>query len=128
MNLTMVTDLCSIGTLFAFVLVCAGVLVLQNRPDVQRGKFRIPYLNSKFIVPLLFIGALAMAFTLYKTETLNFLLNKAKVNDPVTFITSLNNDELAIVKGDIKIAQSKVNLIEKNTDAEAYLNKLPEVQ
>jgi amino acid transporter len=24
LNLTMVTDLCSIGTLFAFVLVCAG--------------------------------------------------------------------------------------------------------
>ena len=37
MNLTMVTDLCSIGTLFAFVLVCGGVLVLQNKPDVQRG-------------------------------------------------------------------------------------------
>lgn len=28
MNLTMVTDLCSIGTLFAFVLVCGGVLML----------------------------------------------------------------------------------------------------
>lgn len=35
MNLTMVTDLCSIGTLFAFCLVCAGVLVLQDKdvPD-----------------------------------------------------------------------------------------------
>ncbi len=128
MNLTIVTDLCSIGTLFAFVLVCAGVLVLQNRPDVQRGKFRIPYLNSKFIVPLLFIGALTLAFTLYKTETVNFLLNKPKINDPVTFITSLSNDELTIVKGDIKTAQSKVNLIEKNTDAEAYLNKLSPAQ
>ncbi|TCD03890.1 amino acid permease [Pedobacter psychroterrae] len=128
MNLTIVTDLCSIGTLFAFVLVCAGVLVLQNRPDVQRGKFRIPYLNSKFIVPLLFIGALTLAFTLYKTETVNFLLNKPKTNDPVTFITSLSNDELTIVKGDIKTAQSKVNLIEKNTDAEAYLNKLSPAQ
>ena len=30
LNLTLVTDLTSIGTLFAFVLVCAGVLVLQN--------------------------------------------------------------------------------------------------
>jgi amino acid transporter len=33
---TMVTDLCSIGTLFAFVLVCAGVLVLQNKTDIPR--------------------------------------------------------------------------------------------
>jgi hypothetical protein len=32
----MVTDLCSIGTLFAFVLVCAGVLVLQNKTDIPR--------------------------------------------------------------------------------------------
>jgi amino acid transporter len=31
MNLTMVTDLCSIGTLFAFVLVCAGVLGIAKQ-------------------------------------------------------------------------------------------------
>src|SRR5690606_14981165 len=36
MNLTMVTDLCSIGTLFAFALVCAGVLVLQNKDSVEQ--------------------------------------------------------------------------------------------
>jgi amino acid transporter len=30
LNLTLL-DLCSIGTLFAFVLVCAGVLVLQTK-------------------------------------------------------------------------------------------------
>jgi amino acid transporter len=40
LNLTLVTDLCSIGTLFAFVLVCAGVLVLQNKTDIPRGKFK----------------------------------------------------------------------------------------
>ena len=53
MNLTIVTDLCSIGTLFAFVLVCAGVLKLQNDPNVQRGKFKTPYLNSKYILLIL---------------------------------------------------------------------------
>jgi amino acid transporter len=46
----MVTDLCSIGTLFAFVLVCAGVLVLQNKTDIPRGKFKTPYVNSKYIL------------------------------------------------------------------------------
>src|SRR5215216_5909190 len=30
MNLSVVVDLCSVGTLFAFVLVCGGVLKLQN--------------------------------------------------------------------------------------------------
>ncbi len=31
MNLTEVTDLTSIGTLFAFVVVCSGVLILNNK-------------------------------------------------------------------------------------------------
>ncbi|MFM7007171.1 MAG: amino acid permease [Flavobacteriales bacterium] len=58
MNLTMVTDLCSIGTLFAFVLVCGGVLVLQNKPDVPRGSFKTPYVNAGFVLPFLLLGAL----------------------------------------------------------------------
>jgi amino acid transporter len=58
MNLTMVTDLCSIGTLFAFVLVCGGVLVLQNKPDVPRGSFKTPYVNAGYVLPILLIGLL----------------------------------------------------------------------
>lgn len=56
MNLTEVTDLTSIGTLFAFVLVCGGVLLLPKRtPEEGKPKFQIPYINSKFIVPVLFV-------------------------------------------------------------------------
>lgn len=55
MNLTEVTDLTSIGTLFAFVLVCGGVLLLP-RESAQKGKFQIPYVNAKWIVPVLFIA------------------------------------------------------------------------
>ncbi|MEJ6979198.1 amino acid permease [Pedobacter sp. P351] len=56
MNLTEVTDLTSIGTLFAFVLVCGGVLVLEKDKNMQPGRFRIPYINSKYIVPGLLIA------------------------------------------------------------------------
>jgi hypothetical protein len=58
MNLTEVTDLTSIGTLFAFVLVCGGVLLLPEEPitDSNRKRFRIPYVNSRYIVPLLIIS------------------------------------------------------------------------
>jgi len=63
MNLTMVTDLCSIGTLFAFVLVCGGVLVLQNKPDIQRGSFKTPYLNAGLVLPVLFLGAMIYFYT-----------------------------------------------------------------
>jgi amino acid transporter len=75
MNLTMVTDLCSIGTLFAFVLVCGGVLVLQNKPDIPRGKFRTPYVNGKYVMPLLLVGTIVLLFSSYKTETMAFLQN-----------------------------------------------------
>jgi amino acid transporter len=64
MNLTEVTDLTSIGTLFAFVLVCGGVLLLP--PDTQtddgRKRFKMPYINGKFIVPILFIVGIAFFY------------------------------------------------------------------
>ncbi|SFH17473.1 amino acid permease [Pedobacter insulae] len=126
MNLTIVTDLCSIGTLFAFVLVCAGVLVLQNKPDVQRGKFRIPYVNSKFIIPIAFIAVLVLAFTKFKAESSAFLNNTPQINSPVTFITSLSTTELETVKQEI--SASPVVLQGKQIDAEAYLNSLNDEQ
>jgi APA family basic amino acid/polyamine antiporter len=54
LNLTVVTDLTSIGTLFAFVLVCGGVLLLP-REVAKAGRFHLPYINSKYIVPIVFI-------------------------------------------------------------------------
>jgi len=51
----LVTDLTSIGTLFAFVLVSGGVLLLPRLPK-RAGKFTLPYVNSRWIVPLLYIG------------------------------------------------------------------------
>lgn len=55
MNLTEVTDLASIGTLFAFVLVCGGVLILDNTEQKIERKFRTPYINSKYIFPAMVI-------------------------------------------------------------------------
>jgi basic amino acid/polyamine antiporter, APA family len=46
-------ELVSIGTLLAFVLVCAGVLVLRRtHPDVER-PFRVPYVHVVAILGLL---------------------------------------------------------------------------
>ncbi|MVN20942.1 APC family permease [Mucilaginibacter arboris] len=64
LNLTEVTDLTSIGTLFAFVLVCGGVLLLPKDEEIPEAgshkKFKIPYVNSKFIVPVLFLIGLVV--------------------------------------------------------------------
>ena len=51
----LVTDLTSIGTLFAFVLVSAGVLLLPKVAK-EKGKFSLPYINGQFIVPILTAG------------------------------------------------------------------------
>jgi basic amino acid/polyamine antiporter, APA family len=56
----LMTDLTSIGTLFAFVLVCGGVLYLPKMIR-QPGKFSIPYLNGKYIIPILLIGFVFIA-------------------------------------------------------------------
>src|SRR5665213_530042 len=54
LNLTIVTDLTSIGTLFAFVLVCGGVLLLPREAAIS-GRFHLPYVNAKWIAPVVFI-------------------------------------------------------------------------
>lgn len=52
MSISRMTDLTSIGTLFAFVLVCFGVLVLPRlSPDVKKKSFQLPYINGQFIIP-----------------------------------------------------------------------------
>ncbi|RDI54911.1 amino acid permease [Flavobacterium glaciei] len=93
LNLTLVTDLCSIGTLFAFVLVCAGVLVLQNKTDIPRGKFKTPYVNSKYIMPVLLLIGLVFAFGYNKKATMDFITNETQINNSADIITSLNKDE-----------------------------------
>ena len=127
MNLTIVTDLCSIGTLFAFVLVCAGVLVLQNKPNIQRGKFKTPYVNAKYIIPVALIAALVFGFTAYKQETNAFIFNTPRIVEPVHFITSLSGKELESVKEEIKNGPVKV-APGQTLDAAGYLSELSETQ
>jgi len=47
----LMTDLTSIGTLFAFVLVCGGVLLLPRLP--KDSGFQLPYINGKWIISAL---------------------------------------------------------------------------
>ncbi|MCE7039956.1 amino acid permease [Dyadobacter sp. CY312] len=50
-------DLTSVGTFFAFILVCGGVLYLDHTGISERSKFRVPYVNGKFIVGFGFVAA-----------------------------------------------------------------------
>ncbi|MBN8837922.1 MAG: amino acid permease [Sphingobacteriia bacterium] len=73
---SLMTDLTSIGTLFAFVLVCFGVLLLPKITGNSKGKFRLPYINGKYILPIivaafiwLFKDRLQDAFSNISTES-----------------------------------------------------------
>lgn len=77
-----ILDFTSIGTLFAFVLVCGGVLMLPSQSaeektatEATKGKFRLPYINAKFSFPLIIIATFSFLIYQYPaffTEAFNF--------------------------------------------------------
>lgn len=126
MNLTMVTDLCSIGTLFAFVLVCGGVLALQNKTDVPRGKFKTPYVNGKYVLPFLVVGSIIFAFTYYKNDMMNFLTNKAQLKETKDLIIDLSEKESKELKANIAAIDHE-GLNRVGSDLLAYFEQAPKV-
>lgn len=81
MNMTEVTDLTSIGTLFAFVIVCAGVLRQDPRRERVPGRFYVPYVNAKWIFPLLVVFGL-WAWMRYGHESFLNVLNNVDPANP----------------------------------------------
>ena len=125
LNLTMVTDLCSIGTLFAFVVVCAGVLVLQNKPNIPRGKFKTPYINGKYIMPILLIGTIIFSFTTNKEATIHFLTNEREIIQPSDLLTSIKQSEVIAIK--VKLTHiDSISFAKNDNDVETYLSSLDE--
>lgn len=122
MNLTMVTDLCSIGTLFAFVLVCGGVLVLQNKPDIPRGKFRTPYVNGKYVMPVLLVGTIVLLFSSYKAETMAFLQNDKELKSKEEIIDELAPKQTLELKTNLEASNPK-EMKEVGGDITAYYEK-----
>ncbi|MGO3805212.1 MAG: APC family permease [Sphingobacterium sp.] len=53
-------DLTSVGTFFAFILVCAGVLYMDHSGLSAKSKFRVPYVNGKYLIGIGFILAWAI--------------------------------------------------------------------
>ena len=106
LNLDVVIALTSIGTLFAFVLVCGGVLVLQNRAMRPESKFRVPYANGKLIVPALFLAAIVLIITLdkgYMNDKVQAQANAVRKNQLVVVNTS------AYLIDDATVAYSQSN-------------------
>jgi APA family basic amino acid/polyamine antiporter len=59
LNIDEVVELTNIGTLFAFVIVCIGVMILRKRrPEVER-KFKVPFVWVSAPLGIVFCGWLA---------------------------------------------------------------------
>lgn len=65
LNLNEVTELTSIGTLFAFVLVCGGILIMGNDPSLPTGRFRTPYINGKWILPGMILSLILISIFIF---------------------------------------------------------------
>ena len=69
LNLKEVTDLSSIGTLFAFVIVNAGVIRMESHRNEYHTGFRVPYINGRLIVPILCLVSLYLFIVFDDTRT-----------------------------------------------------------
>ncbi|HXB11468.1 MAG TPA: amino acid permease [Bacteroidia bacterium] len=78
-----VTDLTSIGTLFAFVLVCGGILLMPKDTLESKPKFTVPYVSGRFWLPLIMVGTFVLINYIYPGSLLGFfkLEDAAKANN-----------------------------------------------
>jgi amino acid transporter len=69
MNLREVVDLSSIGTMFAFILVCGGILILENsKKPPTKPKFKTPYINGRYLIPILYIATIFILYRYFKKD------------------------------------------------------------
>lgn len=83
LNLKEVTDLTSIGTLFAFILVSGGILILhgknQNLPEMKKG-YRIPYIDSRLFLPLIWVMLIILLSFIYRDEISQVYMGESGLN------------------------------------------------
>jgi len=101
LNLSIVTDITSVGTLFAFILVCAGVMKLQSDPNGPRGKFKTPYVNAKFILPALVVFALGLGLLMRREAIFDFIKNKPKLVEASDILSRLNESQTKMLENKV---------------------------
>jgi amino acid transporter len=100
---TFVLDFTSIATLFAFVLVCGGVLLIP-RKEKEAGKFHIPYINGQVIFPLLIVASLVTLYLFnnnYFNELFSFHLTEAETK---LAVAGLENAKPEVVQHNLNAA------------------------
>ena len=109
---TFVLDFTSIATLFAFVLVCGGVLLIPRKAK-EPGKFNMPYFNAKIIYPLLIAAALIILGVFvddYFTRLFEFNLTKEDTDSVISGLTVKTPESIAAALADALTAKQTSNL------------------
>lgn len=122
LNLSVVLALTSIGTLFAFILVCAGILVLQKQPDRPDSKFKVPYVNGKFILPVLLVVGSLLAWKFNADSIQEFFSNKTLVAKEDLYDRLSQADSVAL-KSKLATLDS-VNFNQSGNELKAYLENV----
>ncbi len=120
LNLSVVLALTSIGTLFAFILVCGGILVLDKQKDKPVSKFKVPYINGKFIMPVLFILAILIGYKYNNDSMKEFFSNKTLVAQEDLF-ARLDSTNIATLRANLPALDT--GYAKYNGDVETYLAK-----
>jgi amino acid transporter len=106
----LVTDMTSIGTLFAFILVCGGILLLPRQLKTAN-KFRVPYIGSRLIMPALLIIGISLTLAL-NYPAVNDFYHFRTLKTPAELVEGLNplqQQQLAESTG-IRLAVSQDSL------------------
>lgn len=72
LNMKLVTDLTSVGTLFAFIIVCAGVLLLDK--SETKSKFKVPFISGKYLVGVIVVALLIFSYS--QNDIINHIQTK----------------------------------------------------
>jgi len=106
MNLTEVTDLTSIGTLFAFVLVSGGVLIM-NANKSEKGSFVVPFVGSRYILPLvwafiifglIFFWQNDLRLSLHETFNSDWSVFQHKIPFLIFLVVAIGVSVLSVIK------------------------------
>jgi basic amino acid/polyamine antiporter, APA family len=125
LNLSIVTDITSVGTLFAFILVCAGVMKLQSDPNGPRGKFKTPYVNAKFVLPIILFAGLVFGYSFKKQAITDFLKNEPKIVESSELVLHLNDHDLKLVESKVR-EKDPIGFGKSEKNLNTYLTALPD--
>ncbi len=121
LNLTSVTDLTSIGTLFAFTLVSGGILLLDKDKlnQTQKNRFRVPVISGRYFLPLV-LGIIFGSFAYYNPDEVAdfFNMSNQRVQMREKIALEKQTAELELLpkttQKEIKIWKNKKEMLENN--------------